>query len=309
MLLRMRSDLELARRIERADAMSGEELILARREEEPGGAGGSSGAAVERILGGRALFTGSESPINQALGLGLDGPSPEPELDSELDRLERFFFSRAVPAVLELCPYAEPPLLAALNVRGFLPAEFSNVLALATGPAPEPGASPAGGPESTIVGPGLEIAPADPGEAELWAEVVSRGFCEGVLPPAGVVSLLASCARAPGYYPLLARRDGAPVGGGQVQIHEGVALLSGQATLPEGRGRGVQTALITTSVALARARGCDLVAAMTLPGSGSQRNFERQGFRVVYTRLKLAKPVPPDLDALPRVVETELKIA
>jgi len=34
-----------------------------------------------------------------------------------------------------------------------------------------------------------------------------------------------------------------------------------------------------------------MAMAVTLPGSGSQRNFERHGFRVVYTRTKLILPV------------------
>ena len=37
----------------------------------------------------------------------------------------------------------------------------------------------------------------------------------------------------------------------------------------------------------ALAQGCDLATASTLPGSGSQRNYERLGFEVVYTRVTL----------------------
>jgi hypothetical protein len=39
----------------------------------------------------------------------------------------------------------------------------------------------------------------------------------------------------------------------------------------------------------ARAAGSDLAMSMTLPGSGSQRNLERQGFRVIYTRTKFLR--------------------
>ena len=35
------------------------------------------------------------------------------------------------------------------------------------------------------------------------------------------------------------------------------------------------------------AQGCDLVTASTLPGSGSQRNYERLGFVVAYTKVTL----------------------
>ena len=33
------------------------------------------------------------------------------------------------------------------------------------------------------------------------------------------------------------------------------------------------------------AQGCELATASTLPGSGSQRNYERLGFEVAYTRV------------------------
>ncbi|HSO74006.1 MAG TPA: hypothetical protein VLU47_04145 [Blastocatellia bacterium] len=42
-------------------------------------------------------------------------------------------------------------------------------------------------------------------------------------------------------------------------------------------------------LAFAVENGCDLAMVATQPGSGSQRNVERQGFRVVYTRTKFLK--------------------
>jgi hypothetical protein len=36
--------------------------------------------------------------------------------------------------------------------------------------------------------------------------------------------------------------------------------------------------------------GCDLAMIVTVPGSGSQRNAEREGFRVAYTRVKWRLP-------------------
>lgn len=37
---------------------------------------------------------------------------------------------------------------------------------------------------------------------------------------------------------------------------------------------------------IAAARGCDLAMMVAAPGSASQRNAERQGFRIAYTRVK-----------------------
>jgi len=69
-------------------------------------------------------------------------------------------------------------------------------------------------------------------------------------------------------------------------IHDGLALICGDGTLPSYRHRGVQTLLLQARLADAAASGCKLAAICTQPGSGSQRNAERQGFRIAYTRIK-----------------------
>ncbi len=87
----------------------------------------------------------------------------------------------------------------------------------------------------------------------------------------------------------LAFIGGEPVGGGAVLIHRGLALLAGAATLPAYRNRGVQGALHHARLTLARRSGCDLAAQGAQPGSTSQRNAERRGFRVAYTRAILVR--------------------
>ena len=72
-------------------------------------------------------------------------------------------------------------------------------------------------------------------------------------------------------------------------VDRGVASLVGQSTAPHLRKKGVQAALIRAGLATAAKAGCDWAVTCTLPGSTSQRNFERQGFRVVYTRSKMRR--------------------
>ncbi|MEO8360415.1 MAG: hypothetical protein ABI672_10330, partial [Vicinamibacteria bacterium] len=55
---------------------------------------------------------------------------------------------------------------------------------------------------------------------------------------------------------------------------------------PEARRQGAQSALLAARLSFARERGCDLAMMCALPGSASQRNAERQGFRIAYTRIK-----------------------
>jgi GNAT superfamily N-acetyltransferase len=74
-------------------------------------------------------------------------------------------------------------------------------------------------------------------------------------------------------------------------VHNGVALLAGAATLPPWRKHGAQRGLLEHRLQCAAALGCDLAMMGAAPGSGSQRNAERQGFWIAYTRIKWGRGV------------------
>jgi hypothetical protein len=74
-----------------------------------------------------------------------------------------------------------------------------------------------------------------------------------------------------------------------VVIRKRLAVLGGASTLPTFRRRGLQTALQHARLKLAARDGCDLAMTITQPGSTSQRNAERRGFCVAYTRCKLIR--------------------
>src|SRR6202050_5782855 len=84
----------------------------------------------------------------------------------------------------------------------------------------------------------------------------------------------------------LAEVDGKPGAAGVLSLHDGVALFAGSATVPELRHHGLQTALLHERMRYAFDHGCDLGMMVALPGSDSQRNAERKGFRIAYTRTK-----------------------
>ncbi|HEU5100722.1 MAG TPA: GNAT family N-acetyltransferase, partial [Roseiflexaceae bacterium] len=86
--------------------------------------------------------------------------------------------------------------------------------------------------------------------------------------------------------------DGQPAGGGGMYVHERVAELGGASTRPAFRRRGVQRALIDARLRAAYEQGCDLAMVITSPGTDSQRNVERAGFRLAYT--KVIAVAPPD---------------
>ncbi len=265
-------DHALARRIEMAEAIAGRAFAAAARTANP-----ADGATAEPHCGGWALYSGAGSPVNQALGVGLDGPVEAVAFEA----LEDFFFARGEPAIYEICPFSDPSLLPLLAGRGYRMTELSQVLFRSI--------------EDFVPGPrpaGLEVSRAAPEEALLWSQIVANGFFEGEEAPAELVKIMAGMAIAESSSAWLVRCEGVPAGGGAVQSADGVVLFAGQSTLPSFRGRGVQAALIRDGLEYARSSGADLATAMTLPGSGSQRNFERGGFRIAYTRVKVQRDAP-----------------
>ncbi|MCA1573915.1 MAG: GNAT family N-acetyltransferase, partial [Acidobacteria bacterium] len=56
------------------------------------------------------------------------------------------------------------------------------------------------------------------------------------------------------------------------------------------RKQGAQLALLEGRLRYAAQQGCDIAMMGALPGSGSQRNAERNGFRIAYTRVKWHLP-------------------
>jgi GNAT superfamily N-acetyltransferase len=87
----------------------------------------------------------------------------------------------------------------------------------------------------------------------------------------------------------LAEIDGVQGAAGMLTIHEGVALFAGASTVPAMRRRGLQGELLRERMRYARDHGCDLAMMVAHPGTNSQRNAERAGFRVAYTRTKWKK--------------------
>jgi GNAT superfamily N-acetyltransferase len=126
-------------------------------------------------------------------------------------------------------------------------------------------------------------------EAERWSAVVMTAFAEGGPLAPEMAEAFRVFAGAPAACPYIAEIDGEIAGGACASFNGSVAVLYCDATLPQYRGRGGQTALIARRLADARAAGCVLAMACTLPGTASQRNYERAGFRIAYTKAMLVK--------------------
>jgi GNAT superfamily N-acetyltransferase len=269
----MLSNLDLARRLEEAESHAGEAFALRLALRRP-----ALAVAVEPLAGGRAVFAGPGSPLTEAKAIGLHGPVTE----ADIDRLEAFYFGRREPCRVFVCPMADPSLVEGLGHRGYRLSGFENFLAMPLAPddtAPPPT-------------PGIEVRPAGLDTADLYARVVAPNFAGPEGPTDDLMDLIASMFGMGHSSAFVAFVDSQPVGGGAVLIHDGVALLAGAATLPAYRNRGVHAALHHARLDLARRSGCDLVAQSAQPGSTSQRNAERRGLRVAYTRAVLVRDPP-----------------
>ena len=259
-------DLALAQRLERAEALANAASVDARRELQP-----AVGAEWIDVAGTYAMFDGPDSPLTQTFGLGVSQPCGV----RELERLEAFFSQRGAATAHEVCAFATPAVLSLLSERGYTPIEASVVLVRPTSTT----AAAAMGP-ITVRAIGVDEAP-------VWCRVAGEGWgSESAELGAFVESFGAIVTRARGVTCFLAELDGAPVAAAALNVNNGVALLAGATTIPAARRQGAQRALLQARLAFAAARAIPLAMVVTQPGSASQRNAERQGFRPVYTRAK-----------------------
>jgi GNAT superfamily N-acetyltransferase len=253
------ADAALARRLEAAEATNARGCTVSAPD-----------TAFLDVAGGCAIFVGADSPLTQAVGIGLNGPVSE----ADVDGLEAFFRTRNSKISIDFCPLADPGLLEMLGQRGYRATEFNNVLV------------------KRLAGAGIVLAPrvrrAIAGEEDLWSHTVGRGFFEqGELTTAEMDVGRAIFAMPGALCYLAVATTGEPAGGGALAVREGLATLFADSTIPAFRRQGIHRELISARLNEAIAQGCDTATASTLPGSTSQRNYECLGFEVVYTKVTM----------------------
>lgn len=262
------ADRSLSQRLERAEARSNVSFVEAHARLKPE-------ARLEwiEVAGAHAMFDGVNSPCTQTFGLGMfQLPS-----DEELSAIEKFFRARGATIFHEVSPLADKGLMGMLNERGYRPCELSTVmfLPLAERVARE---TPQEVRVRTLDGSGKD--------EELFVQTFAKGWSELVEYGDFMVEMARIAANTEGNTAFIAEIDGRAVACGNLSIREGVALFAGASTVPEFRRRGAQQALLEARFRYAKQVGCDLALMCAEPGSGSQRNAERQGFRIGYTRTK-----------------------
>jgi ribosomal protein S18 acetylase RimI-like enzyme len=234
------------------------------------------GAEEEEICGGHMIFAGLGSPIGRATGAGLDRPFTA----GDLNHVEAFYRAHKAPSQVDLCPMHESSVFEMFKERGYAIAELNNVLyrkldADEKFPPPPPG---------------CEIRRSLAEEADAAGAIVEGAFFPDGAPEAfrGLIAPFYQMERALAFVARVEDRLVA-CGTGLVIPEHRVFALCGAGTLAEFRGRGLQTALLRARMAAAVEAGCEYAVVVTQGATTSQRNVERLGFRVAYSKVTVIK--------------------
>lgn len=265
----MFANLSLAQRLEKQDALLNvwyaESLERLKPESLP---------AIEYISGGTVVYVGNESPLSRAVGFGMSGEVT----DIDFDALEDFYCSRNASVQIDLCPLAHPSLMRLLGERGYQFTEFINLwyLPLINYELPQAVSR-------------VDVHIVNHEEGQIWAETLTRGFNTLDEHSALETDFSVPFLSMPNTYCFLARIDSQAAGAGMMAIYEGVAVLFGTSTVPSLRNRGAQSTLLRERLNFALELKCELAMVGTSPGSNSQRNVERFGFRLAYTKAQMIR--------------------
>jgi GNAT superfamily N-acetyltransferase len=135
--------------------------------------------------------------------------------------------------------------------------------------------------------PGLRVGPVEPRHAHEWATVMMTTF--GFTAPR-MTDMAASCVGKLNWRQYAVWDGERIIAVGSIFVNGECADMFGAATIPEGRGRGAQSALLTARARAAQAAGCRwLVAETGAEGPGdhntSLQNMLRAGFEPLYDRV------------------------
>ncbi len=236
---------------------------------------------ASRSLGGAyvSAFAGLPATaitINRTIGLGLDEPADEAQLDAVIATyagagIKRYF--------VHVHPEARPVDLAdRLKGKGLAPARAW--VKLARGRERPP-------PASTR----LEVRRAGPADAAALGRIAAAAFDLG---EAGEAVLRALVGR-PCWHVFMTAYEGEPAGCGTLYVEDGIGWLDWGAMAPDYRGLNGQAALLRQRIIHALDLDCRVLAACTgeeVPGEPqiAYRNLTRLGFAPAYTRRNLAPP-------------------
>lgn len=222
-----------------------------------------------RDFGGARAFSVKHIPgpaFNTVKGLSTEAI---PFLDHILD----FFKEKEIPCRFELTPTnTSSEVFTSLTERGFYQSNFHTLLYGSTN------ANQAAVPETIM------IRKLEDHEFDSFGDIYVRGF--------GMPSFLKEdIARnnqvlngLKNWRVLAAMVEGELAGVAVLYTNGKCADLAAAVTVPEARNRGVQRALLAERFKLASSLGCHYIIGQAQFGSASQRNMQRAGMNIAYTK-------------------------
>lgn len=221
----------------------------------------ATGGLCMEIAGGVAADCGAGSPLSVVKGMeGGVGAA-------ELRRVVDFYAERRLAAIVEIAPWVEEESAEALAELGFEKIAMEDLMA-------------------REAGDGGEDVP-ECADVEEWARMLSLAFFGEVTEEWMAIGRMVFSVG--GGVNVGVWRDGLLAAGANITLLDGVALFAGDATLERYRGRGLQQLLIRGRMRRAWEGGCGWFHCEVVPGSGSQRNYERCGFTRAYSRFHYRK--------------------
>lgn len=264
------ADGALALRIERADARGRVEYLESLRRLYP-----DVSVDWDATESGTATHTDNDPYHSRVGAIGHD----DDDSVASIERFESFVMSCGGTPSFDVAPHAGAAFARELCDRGYRIEHHLNVLGCRLDEDVESARS------SQAV-----ISLATPSEIDLWVGTAVRGFEVGLGDAGWFARLMHAYASRSGTFCFLARVDGHVAGAGALSIGEGLAWLHATSVIPGRRRHGVHRALLGARLSFAARAGCDLAVVHTRVGDASQRNVERAGFRVLYTRATYGKP-------------------
>lgn len=258
---------DLIRRIEAFSVADAPEFAQAAGRVAP-----AQDIVCEPVADGVVLLNGPNSYANHALGLGLHGAVGA----GHIDRVEELSRGAGVPPKFEVCPLADPTLLELLAARCYRVVAFRTVLVRELADLSDLDGQ--GGPD------GLEVALVDAAALPVWKDTAIRSFeLDDEFKRKRNSQFVGARFHVPGERLFVASVGGEPVANAGMCMRNGVVALGGMGTVPEWRGRGIQGAVVRHRLRAAADEGCDLAVVAADPGTVSERNLQRYGFRIAYT--------------------------
>lgn len=235
------------------------------------------------IAGGTAAAGEPGSWTNAAYGCALGRPGTR----EDVARLIEFYASRGCEPRIETAPFTDRGFLAELAAERFVVRHFETVFCrrLQRGERIEL-------PEASRDVRIEVVDPADDDQAREFARVVTHGFLPPGMTewPPEMIESVVRVVRHPRTVCIRAMVDGRCVGGGSVEVAGEVAGMFGVSVLAEYRRRGVQQALMQWRLRYASEHGAEFATITSRPGVATERNAQRAGFRVAYTKAALVRP-------------------